>query len=123
MSTPTDAPPALLGPPATKPEPILGRLLTGNPGRDAIHIAIIPTTAQETLRPGQRVTRSGRGVNGSAVSRHAEAAVGIVDPYLRQPVMAGEMFYLCLFPRTVTSLRHAWTHPAYDDERDPPDAA
>ena len=39
--------------------------------------------------------------------------VGIVDPFLKEPVEPGERFYIFLFPNTVTGLRHVWTHPAF----------
>lgn len=80
---------------------LVGKLVEGDPGRDAIHIAIIPMVAISDLQPGQHL-RS-----------------GIVDPYLKEPVKRGEKFFLFLYPGTVTSLRHVWTHPAFADESIP----
>lgn len=79
-------------------------------GRDAIHLAVEPTVCKElSLRPGQHV-----GADGSAM----EPWVGIVDPFLSRPVKKGEMFWLVLYPRTISSLRHVWEHPAFPSERD-----
>ncbi len=38
-----------------------------------------------------------------------------IDPYLEESVKPGEWCYLFLYPNTVTSLRHEWTHPAFLD--------
>jgi hypothetical protein len=85
----------------------IGRLIAGDAGRDAVHVAVAPTTAPCELRPGQHVDPGGR-PEGPGVT-----PVGVVDPFLREPVRPGERFWLFLYPNTVTSLRHEWTHPAY----------
>lgn len=82
----------------------LGQILTGNEGRDAVHVAIAPCVAKEKLYPGQDV-----GADGTTAQPH----VGIVDPYLKHPVLPEQGFWLCLYPNTVTSLRHEWEHPAF----------
>lgn len=81
-------------------------------GRDAIHIAVIRMVATTRLFPGQHV-----GVDGSP---NAEKTVGIVDPYLPGPVYPDQPFWALLYPRTITGLRHVWTHPDFDDEVSPP---
>jgi hypothetical protein len=94
-------------------EPLLGKPITGDAGRDAIHIAIVPAVAAERLAPGTRVGIAGPEKKATA---SAEKLVGIVDPYLRGPVFEGERFWLFLDPRTITSLRHVWEHPDFPAE-------
>ena len=85
----------------------IGALAGADAGRDAVHVAIAPTTAPCELRPGQHVGPDGR-PEGPGVT-----PVGIVDPFLREVVRPGERFWLFLYPNTVTTLRHEWAHPAF----------
>lgn len=78
--------------------------------RDAIHLAVMPVEAGETLMPGQHIGV----VNGKAFMEHQP--IGIVDPFLLRPVEAGERFWLVIYPRKIQSLRHVWSHPALPDE-------
>ena len=91
-------------------EPIktIGKLLTEDEQRDAIHFAIAPVIAAERLSPGQHVAV----VAGEAVSNGDH--LGIVDPFLSGPVFKGDRFWLLLYPNTITSLRHEWVHPAFE---------
>lgn len=82
----------------------VGQIIVGEAHRDAIHVAIAPVVAQRILAPGQQVD-----TEGSTVGK----PVGIVDPFLTRAVDKGEQFYIFLFPNTVTSLRHEWTHPDF----------
>lgn len=91
-------------------QPELGRPPRPGAGKDAVHVAIVPTTARQALVPGQRVDRDGG---------TAGPVVGIVDPFLPGPVAPGEPYYLCLFPRTVTGMIHLWKHPAFPDTPPP----
>lgn len=84
---------------ADKTTPKIGTILDGSDPRDAIHIAVIPMVATSILWPGQRL------------------ANGIVDPFLVGRVVVGQWFYLFLYPNTITSLRHSWTHPAFPEDR------
>ncbi len=86
----------------------LGKLIEGDCGRDAIHIAVAPMFAAERLSPGQHV-----GLIGPDYAGRTVVPVGIVDPFLEAAVMKGDRFFLFLYPATITSLRHEWVHPAF----------
>jgi hypothetical protein len=75
--------------------------------RDAIHIAVIPVEAAMELSPGMHV-----GLDGLDRATPLVDTIGIVDPYLDDTVLPGERFFVFLYPGTITSLRHEWTHPA-----------
>ena len=90
----------------------LGKLIDGEAGRDAIHIAIAPVVAAEKLYTGQLIgfPNDGDTIN---VSSRASKLIGIVDPFLPNIVLPGDQFYMLLLPNTITSLRHEWVHPAF----------
>jgi hypothetical protein len=98
-------------------EPELGKLIEGDASRDAVHIAICPVVAAEKLAPGQDIgfvegnRERVEAVIGPAL---AHRRLGIVDPFLRTLVYPEQRFYMFLMPRTITSLRHEWTHPAFE---------
>jgi hypothetical protein len=83
----------------------IGKIIQGEAHRDAIHVAVAPVTAQTRILPGQLVDKDG-GMGGRAI--------GIADPFLPRAIESGERFYIFLFPGSVTSLRHEWTHPDFD---------
>ena len=92
--------------------PILGKLIEdGDRRRDAIHIAVAPVTAASDLIPGQRVGFVSN--TDRELVTETDETIGIVDPFLTEPVKAGERFWLFLYPNTIQSLRHVWTHPAF----------
>lgn len=96
--------------------------------RDAVHIAVIPMLAADDLQPGEHVALlpgpepRAYGVHveewrdGERRAKNGHGAIGIVDPFLVGYVKAGQYFWLCLYQGQVTTLRHAWTHPAIPDE-------
>lgn len=96
---------------------LIGSILDEDMPRDAIHVAVAPVVAAETLRPGQH---AGPGKDGRFASTLHANTIGIVDPFLFGPVNEGQRFWLFLYPNTITSLKHEWTHPAFEDGRAEP---
>lgn len=89
----------------------LGTIITEG-GRDAIHLAVEPVIAGENIKVGADITL----INGKAYNNrlHGDPKyLGIVDPFLKEPVKKGEMFWLIVYPRQITSLRHVWEHPDF----------
>ncbi len=94
----------------------LGKIITGDAGRDAVHIAVAPVVSDQTVYPGQRIGFI-EGGNGKVARLQPELTIGIVDPFLTGCVLPGNRFWMYLYPGTITSLRHEWTHPAFDAPR------
>ncbi len=94
-------------------EPKLGTKPTGTEGRDAVHIAIVPVQAGVRLIRGIPVKLA---IDEMMIPCSPEDAIGVVDPFLSDDdmvVKAGEWFWLCLYPKTITNLRHVWEHPSF----------
>lgn len=93
----------------------IGKIITMEHHRDAIHCAIAPVVAGEDLKPGTHV-----GISESGKAYRSSDKIGVVDPFLdHSRVRAGETFWLFLYPGTITSLRHEWTHPAFEQKNEP----
>jgi hypothetical protein len=100
---------------ATDALEVLGNIITDKDvGRDAIHLACEPVIAGVPLFPGQHIGRLKDGRYGPA----AEKLVGIVDPFLTHQVLIDQKFLLVVYPRTITSLRHVWSHPDFVEDVD-----
>lgn len=91
----------------------LGQIITTEQHKDAIHVAVVPVTAAQIMEPG---THFGIRYGKAVPMRDKSERVGVVDPFLLEPVMSGQQFWGFLYPGSITSLRHAWTHPAFPDE-------
>ena len=92
----------------------LGTIIDHTQKRDAIHLAVIPAIAGQNLMPGDHVL-----LDASKAYRRLEGdgpTLGIVDPFLMEPVAKGQTFWLVIYPRTITSLRHVWEHSAFTSE-------
>lgn len=86
----------------------LGTIIDDSQKRDAIHLAVIPMVAPVRLRPGQHVDKHGNPTGD---------CVGIVDPFVMlKHIEPGDRFWLVIYPRVITSLRHVWSHPAFEEE-------
>ena len=90
----------------------LGELIDGPMKRDAVHVAVLPAVAAHTLQPGDRV---GMWHGFGSVAGTSSNPIGVVDPFLDACVSKDERFWICLFPGTITSLRHDWSHPSVVD--------
>lgn len=99
-------------PVATDALATLGTILTEPQKRDAIHLAVLPAVAGRRLMPGDHVGIDASGLATNLATPHH----GIVDPFLGCQVEKGEQFWLVIYPRVITSLRHVWAHPAFPDE-------
>lgn len=93
--------------------------------RDAIHMAIVPVVSHHyNITPGLHLGFAVEG-NSELVTPHPYDGkmLGVADPFLTNAPKKGERFWLFLYPQTITSLRHEWTHPAFDavaaGEREP----
>lgn len=89
----------------------LGTIIEGG-GRDAIHLAVEPVVASETLAPGQHI-----GIMDGKATAFPEKFLGIVDPFLKDTIQEGQRFWLIVYPRQITSLRHVWTHPDFEEKK------
>ena len=78
--------------------------------KDAIHFAVAPVKSSDRFLPGEHV-----GLNDKGEAAQVDNPIGIVDPFLKKAVEPGETFWLMLYPKTVTNLRHDWSHPAFDE--------
>lgn len=87
----------------------LGTIIDHTAARDAIHLAVEPVVAAHMMEPGAHVGLMPDGRASELVTKK----VGIVDPFLNRDVVAGDRFWLVVYPRQITSLRHVWEHPDF----------
>lgn len=81
--------------------------------RDAIHCAVISARVGEMIEPGAPVKFDGEGAIVAAVWHEK---IGILDPFLAKSPKLGALAWLFMNPRSITSLRHHWTHPALPED-------
>lgn len=91
----------------------LGQIITTEQNRDAIHVAVAPVTVAFRTFPGEHV---GLNEEGEATTKLPSSQwIGVIDPFLPDGtvVQKGQRVWLYLYPGSITSLRHEWTHPAF----------
>lgn len=86
----------------------IGKLIKEEQFKDAIHTPVAPVEAGEGLKPGDHI-----GLLEGKASKLVKP-IGIVDPFLRVAIKKGDKFWLFMYPNTITSLRHDWSHPEFD---------
>lgn len=91
----------------------LGKIIGPDEKRDAIHLAVENAIAGQTLNPGDNIGFLPDGTVG-----YCAKPLGIVDPFLKSPVKAGQRFWLVVYPRQITSLRHVWSHPSFPEKQE-----
>lgn len=87
----------------------IGKPITGEQYRDAIHVPVMPIVLGKGMEPGTRVYIR----DGKAYPSHG-FAVGVIDPFLDGYECEGVQVWLFLFPGSIKSLRHDWTHATID---------
>jgi len=90
----------------------LGEYAPDGAMRDAIHIAIAPVIAGANLNPGDHV---GFDEDGRVSQTNRHQYIGVIDPFLTGTIRQGTQVYLLLYPGTIHSLRHHWTHPWFKE--------
>ena len=91
----------------------LGEIITTEQQRDAVHVAVVPVIAGEDLEVGMHVGLVPGSTDTVMCASPKIDSIGIVDPFLSCGVDKGQRFWLFLYPGTITSLRHDWSHPAF----------
>lgn len=102
-----------------KTQELIGTIHDHEEARDAIHIAVAQVGAGENMVAGDHI---GFKNDKSTAYKAGVSYIGIVDPYLVNPVQKGKLFYMFLYPNTITSLNHSWTHPAFADDNNKAEA-
>lgn len=92
-------------------EVTLGKPPRSLSARDSVHVAVAAAKAREELHAGDKVGFVD--YHDRVASRDSPNIIGIVDPFRADPVPPNGEFWLCLFPGSVTGMRHQWVHPEF----------
>ncbi len=89
--------------------PNIGHTPGDDARRDAIHIALAPVIADHDMWPGAHIGPTSRGTFGEECDRCA----GIADPFRNDRIEKGDRIWIMLYPGSISSLRHVFTHWAF----------
>ena len=83
--------------------------------RDAIHLGVEPVVAGESgLGAGDYLKwENSNRERVVFADPDTDSVIGIVDPFIREPINEGDSFWLIVLPREITSLVHVWEHPSF----------
>lgn len=92
-----------------------GKFEGDKPEKDALHVAVAPVVAAHDLQRGDAI---GFIVEGDCEKvGKVDNPIGIVDPFLEEIfVYRGMRFWMFLYPNTITTLKHVWKHPAFEEK-------
>ena len=104
----------------------IGKVIVQKVERDAIHVAVLPCVCARAVVAGENVWLDKKPptsfgwhpvvlTGGPAWEAKADW-VGVVDPFLKDPVPPGVGFWVFLRPGTAVSLRHHYRFPALDGD-------
>lgn len=87
--------------------------------RDAIHVAIIPTTYRSDAGFARACAgdRVGFQEDGSVQCCFTGQWDGIIDPFLEGFVESGSRIWVLMRPGAIKRLRHTWEHVSVGDEK------
>lgn len=74
--------------------------------KDAVHTAIVSVRAGCPIAPGQRC-----GLNEFNEAVPNPKGPGVADPFLKNNILTGQMFWLLLCQTEVPNVTHVWEHP------------
>lgn len=101
----------------------LGTIHTKNEERDAVHLAVFQVTLgrdipayENTRAPYLTIKEDGL----AYPVNNRNDAIGILDPFIDRikqglVIPMGSKVWLVLFPGMITSLRHVWEHPSFEN--------
>lgn len=91
---------------------MLGKAPTALDKRDAIHVLVLPMTAQGHVVPGIGVSKTG--------SLDPKNFVAVADPFFSGVIPHGQRFWALVKPGYGITARHTWSHPDFPDEQADP---